>query len=281
MGAPLQAADRLIGLVLLTNSHQFSRDLADEITKGAAEAGFRLEVDYAEFDAARQAQVVARFIQKRCDAVVLTPADSKLVDGCVEKLNQAGIPVFTVDIADEGGAGRVLSHIASDNYQGGKAAAALMAEALKGRGRIVIINHPKVTSVQERVAGFRDGLSGFPGMEIIADIPSWGQRARAQSIMDDFMLMMPDVNGVFAINDESVMGALRALDSAGRVRKIVVVGYDGTPEVRAEIDRGRVFADVVQYPRELGRQVLRTLVDFFAGRPVPKITLIPTGVYRK
>jgi ribose transport system substrate-binding protein len=278
--APL-AAERVIGVVLLTRSHQFFRDLADELQSRAAEAGFRFEIDYAEFDAAREAQIVARFIQRRCDAVLLSPADSRRVDESVERLNQAGIPVFTVDIANEGPKGKVISHIASDNYQGGRTAATLMAEALRGKGKVVIINHPKVTSVQERVQGFRDGLVAWPGIQVVADIPSWGQRSRARSIMDDFMLMMPDVNGVFAINDDSAMGALRSIESAGGAKGIVIVGYDGTPEVRAEIDRGKVFADIVQYPRDLAREAVRSLSDWFAGKAVQKVILLPVGVYRR
>jgi ribose transport system substrate-binding protein len=160
------------------------------------------------------------------------------------------------------------------------AAAALLAEAMKGHGNVVIINHPKITSVQERVEGFRRGLAVWPGIKIVADIPSWGQRARAQSIMDDFMLMMPDIQGVFAINDESVMGALKSIQTAGK-GGVVLVGYDGTPEVRTEINRKQVFADVVQYPRELARQSLKAIGDFFAGKPVPKQVVIPTGTVRE
>jgi ribose transport system substrate-binding protein len=188
--------------------------------------------------------------------------------------------VFTVDIANEGSRGSVVCHIASDNTQGGMAAAALLAEAIKGQGKVVIINHPMITSVQERVDGFRKGLAAWPNIHIVADIPSWGQRDRAQSIMDDFMLMMPDIRGVFAINDDSVMGALKSLQTAGKGGQVAIVGYDGTPEVQAEIHKGQVFADVVQYPRELARQSLKAIADFFNGKAVPRRIVIPTGTMR-
>jgi len=279
--APAEAADRTVGVVLLTRGHQFTRDLADELETRDTEAGFKVDLQYAEFDSERQTRILDQFLARRYDAVLLTPVDSLKLDPAIERLNQAGVPVFTVDIANEGPRGSVVCHIASDNAQGGMAAAALLAEALKGQGKVVIINHPKVTSVQERVAGFRQGLAAWPGLQIVADIPSWGQRSRAQSIMDDFMLMMPDIQGVFAINDDSLLGALKSIQAAGKARSVVLVGYDGTPEVRAEIDRGQVFGDVVQYPRELARQSLKVMADFFAGRPVPKRVVIPTGTVRK
>ena len=280
-GLPAFPLDKDIGVILLTKGHQFTRDLADEITVRSADFGLHANIEYAEFDSDRQSKIVDQFIARRFDAVLLTPVDSLGIDPAIERLNQAGIPVFTVDIANEGLRGQVVCHIASDNIQGGMAAAALLAEAMKGQGKVVIINHPKVTSVQERVQGFRRGLSAWPDIQIVADIPSWGQRNRAQSIMDDFMLMMPDINGVFAINDDSVMGALKSLQTAGRGKTVAIVGYDGTPEVKAEIDRGTVFADVVQYPRELARQTLRVMADYLEGKAVPKRIVIPTGTVRR
>jgi ribose transport system substrate-binding protein len=272
-------ADKTVGVILLTKAHQFTRDLADEIADRGPDFGMRIDIQYAEFDVDRQSRMIDGFLLRKYDAVLLTPVDSLKLDPAIERLNRAGIPVFTVDIANEGPRGAVICHIASDNTQGGMAAAALLAEALKGKGNVVIINHPKVTSVQQRVEGFRRGLEAWPGIRIVADIPSWGQRARAQSIMDDFMLMMPDIQGVFAINDESVMGALKSVQTAGK-GGTVIVGYDGTPEVRAEIDRKQVFADVVQYPRELARQSLKAIDDYFSGRPVPRQVVIPTGTVR-
>jgi len=278
---PALALDKTVGVILLTKTHQFTRDLADEILDHAPDFGIRLEVQYAEFDLEKQSRIIDDFIARKVDAVLLTPVDSLRIDPAIARLNRAGIPVFTVDIANEGPRGSVICHIASDNFQGGGVAASLLAEGLKGRGNVVIINHPKVTSVQQRVEGFRKGLSSWPGIRIVADIPSWGQRPRAQSIMDDFMLMMPDIQGVFAINDDSVMGALKSLQTAGRAGTVVLVGYDGTPEVRAEIDKKQVFGDVVQYPRELARQSLKVMADFFLGRSVPKEVSIPTGVVRQ
>ena len=99
--------------------------------------------------------------------------------------------------------------------------------------------------------------------------------------MDDFLLMMPDIQGVFAINDDSVMGALRSVQSLGKSKQVVLVGYDGTPEVKAEIDRGSVFADVVQYPRELARRSLAAMAEFLSGKTIPRKITVPTGTLRK
>ncbi len=275
------ADEKVIGVSLLTKGHQFTRDIVDELTLRCAEYGFSVDIQYAEYDVEKQSKSINQFIERKYDAVLLSPVDYLKVDPMIVRLNASGIPVFTVDIANEGPKGQVVSHIASNNFQGGIVAAALLAEALKGQGKVVIINHPTVTSCRERVEGFRQGLSAWPQIQIVADIPSWGQRARAQSIMDDFMLMMPDIRGVFAINDDSLMGALRSIQAVGKTKQVFLVGFDGTPEVKAEIDRGTVFADVVQYPRELARKSLEAIATHLSGKWSPPKIIIPVGTVRR
>ena len=80
--------------------------------------------------------------------------------------------------------------------------------------------------------------------------------------------MYPEVDGVFAINDDSAMGVVTAIDAARHPRRIVVVGYDGTEEARRAIKAGKIYGDVVQYPRTIGELVVRTIASYFAGKPV-------------
>jgi len=271
LATPADAAPaprKRIGVSLLSQSHQFYRDLEDAIRSEAKNRDFDLMISYGEFDHVRQAEQIQSFIDKRVDALLIAPCNSNEVGVGIEIANRARIPVFTVDIANKSGRGQVVSHVASDNYDGGLKAGALMAEALGGRGKVVIINHPGVASVMERVRGFKDCVAQYPGLEVVSDIPGWGQRDRAMSIMEDLLLMYPEVDGVFAINDDSAMGVVTAIDAARHPRRIVVVGYDGTEEARRAIKAGKIYGDVVQYPRTIGELVVRTIASYFAGKPV-------------
>ena len=114
---------------------------------------------------------------------------------------------------------------------------------------------------------------------IIADVPAWGQRDRAMAIMEEMLLKVPDVDAVFGINDDSVLGALKACESAGK--KIVIVGYDATPEAKKAIQDGRIYGDVVQYPKKMGAIAIQTVNNYFTGKKTSTEVLVPVGVYTK
>ena len=267
-----------IGVSLLTQEHQFYRDLQAGLQDQAKKSDYKLMINYGEYDYQKQAGQVDDFIKQKVDALLIAACDSKKIGESIVKANEAGIPVFTVDIANTG-KGKVVSHIASDNTDGGRQAGRLMAMALKNKGKVVIINHPNITSVIERVNAFKEYLRSYPGIQIIADIPAWGQRDRAQAIMEDLLLMMPELNGVFAINDDSALGALRAVEAAGMVGKIVIVGYDATPEGRRAIENGKIYGDVIQYPDEIGHLAIQTIQDYLEGRKVPSVIPVKVGTF--
>jgi len=87
------------------------------------------------------------------------------------------------------------------------------------------------------------------------------------------------VDAVFGINDDSALGALDACESAGK--KIVIVGYDATPEGKKAILDGRIYGDVVQYPKEMGRIAIQKVNEYFSGKKPPEKVLVPVGVYTK
>jgi ribose transport system substrate-binding protein len=275
----LNAASKVIGVSMLSREHQFYKDLESGLQREATKKNYKLVVMAGEFDPARQASQLEDFIAQKVDAIVLAPCDSKAAGSSILGANKANIPVFTVDIASLSPQGKVVSHIASDNKEGGRLAGKLIAKALDGKGKVVIINHPGVTSVLDRVAGFREALAVFPQINIIADVPAWGQRDKAMSAMEDMLLKVPDVNAVFGINDDSALGALAAVEAAGK--KIVIVGYDAIPEAKKTIAEGKIYGDVIQSPEKIGVLAIQTISDHFAGKTVPAVVPVPVGVWIK
>lgn len=280
-GSLNSAGERKIGVVLLTHEHDFFRELESGLISEAQKDGFRITIAYAEFDHNKQNAIAEALIAQKVSALVLSPCDSVAIGGTILKANKAGVPVFTVDIANLSGKGRVEAHIASDNLVGGQMAGRLMLEALKGKGKVVIINHPKITSTADRITGFREFMKDHPGIEIVAEIPGWGQRDRAMAAMEDFLLMMPNINGVFAINDDSALGALKAIEAAGKTGQIAIVGYDATPEVRKAISEGKIYGDVIQYPKEMGQLVIQTIKDFLNGKSVKPLINVRVGIFTR
>lgn len=286
-GAPDDVpADLTIGVSLLTLSHQFFIDMQRAIEQAAEQRGWETIVVAGEFDPALQQDQVADFIVKGVDAIVLAPCDSKAIGTAIAEANQAGIPVFTADIACTAEGVDVVSHIATDNYDGGRQAAEALIEALKGQGQVAIIDHPTVESVQLRTKGFNDYLrearqNDGVTMEVVQVVPGGGQKDKAFAAAEDLLQAHPDLDGIFAINDPSALGAVAAIEKANRAGEIVVVGFDGQPEGKAAIKAGKIYADPIQFPEQIGRRTVEAIAAYFAGEDVAPEIRIPTELYRQ
>jgi ABC-type sugar transport system substrate-binding protein len=227
-------------------------------------------------DPARQAAQIEDFVAQRVAAILAAPCDSSAIGPNLAGPERAGIPVFTIDIAAR--SGKVVSHIASDNVQGGRLAADALARFIGGSGAVLVIDHPTVASVQDRVRGFEEGLKNHPGIRIAGRPSSDGQRARAMAVMEDMLQAHPDLEGVFAINDDSALGATAVLAAAGRT-DIAVVGYDATDEAQAAIrSGGPLKADVIQHPDRMGRTAIAVIARHLAGETVPALVSIDVGL---
>jgi ribose transport system substrate-binding protein len=259
---------------------QFYEDLEAGMKSEATKYGYAISFVDANRDSARQTSQVEDFISKKVDAIVLTPADSKAVGPAIVEANQANIPVFTADIASTASRGEVVAHIASDNVQGGKVAADLMCKALAGKGTVAIIDQPEVTSVQDRVKGFKDGLKAkCPAVTIVADQDAGGDEARAESVADNLLQRLPSLGGIFGINDNSALGAVAAVKAADKIGKIKIVGYDASPIGRKAIDAGQMVGDPQQHPDVIGQLTIDAIHDYFAGKTPAKRIPVAVGAY--
>ncbi len=263
----------MIGVSLLTRGHVFYRDLEQSMRQAAEKEGFRLLIDAGEWDLARHQAQIENYIVQKVDAIVVCPSDSRGIGPAIEKANQAGIPVFTADIQALGG--KVVSHIASDNIGGGRLAADYIAKALNQKGNVAIIDQPFVKSTIDRVAGFEDEMKKYPGIRIVAKPNGDGVRDRAMKTMEDLLQSGQKIEAVFGINDDSALGALAALEAAGR-KDMVIVGFDAIPEARTAILRGSMLkADVEQNPKEIGRLTIETIARHLRGEKVPEAIPVP------
>ncbi len=270
-----------IGVTLLTMQHQFYQDLRAGLEAEAKQLGYKLIVTSAEFESARQANQIDEFIVQKVKAIIVSPCDSRSVGASIKAANDAKIPVLTADIACLSPIGKVESHIASDNIAGGREAARLMTEALGGQGSVAILTHPEVASVMDRVKGFKEEIAKQPGMKVVAELSSEGKRDKAVRVTEDLLQAHPDLAGVFGINDDSALGALAAIESAGKAGKVKIVGYDATPEARAKIQAGAIYADVIQNPRKIGELTMQTLHELLLGRTVPKVVPVEVGRFER
>jgi len=281
-GTAAVAGGKTIGVSIQNREAQFYQDMERGMKAEAAKYGYTVNVVDASRDSAKQQSQVEDFISQKVAAIVLTPYDSLAIGSAIVEANKAGIPVFTADIANASKDGKVVSHIASDNVQGGAQAAKLMCAALPGHvGQIAIIDEPEVTSVQDRVKGFKQGLAACPAVTVVSDVDGGGERAKASSTMDDILQSHKDLKGVFGINDDSALGAAKSIQAAGLQGKVFVVGYDAQPEARTAIANGAMYGDAIQHPDQIGAKTIDAIHDFFNGKTPPAKIAVPVGTYTK
>ena len=271
-----------IGLSVLTLTNPFFKEIADKMTEEAAKSGYAVAVVSGEFDVARQQNQVKDFIVQKVAAIVLTPCDSKAIGPAIQEANAAGIPVFTADIACLAPGVKVVSHIATDNFGGGKEAAKAMVEALgQAGGKVGILHHKLVESCILRVDGFREVIQQHPKIQIVSELPGGGVKDQGYKAAEDMLQAHADLAGIFAINDPSALGARAAIEKAGKANQVKLVGFDGQLEGKQAIKEGKIYADPIQFPDRIGVETVRTIFKHLSGEPVPPQTLIPTALYRK
>jgi ribose transport system substrate-binding protein len=270
-----------IGVSLLTRTHPFYQDLEAGLREGAQANGYQLIVQAGEFDVAKQRDQLEDFIVRKVSAIIVCPCDSKSIGTSVQAANQAGIPVFTADIAVLAQGVKVICHVASDNAAGGKLAAQAVSQALGGKGKVAIIDHPEVESVIQRVRGFEEEAGRIPGLHIVAKLTGHGVKDAAFRTAEDILQAHPDLDAIFGINDDAALGALAAVEKAGRQGRVLIVGFDAVPEARAAIRDGKIYADVIQQPKVIGRTTMQAISDYMAGKEVPPTILIPCELYTK
>lgn len=284
------ATKKTIGVSVLTLENPFFKIMGDAMVEEGKKNGFEVIVTAGEKDAARQKDQVNDFIVKKVSAIVLCPCDSRSVGTAISAANTAHIPVFTADIASLDTTGKVVSHIATDNYEGGKLAGKAMIEALMGdsmiatdgvKGKVAIIDFPEAESVMQRTKGFREALADAPGIQIVADLDGKAQRDEAYKTAQDILQKNPDLAGIFCINDPTAFGAIAAIEKAGRQGKVKIISFDGQMEAKQAVKDGKIYAEPIQYPDKIGQMTIQAIVKYMAGETLPPQTLIPTTLYTK
>ncbi len=272
-GGKNSSGGKRIGVTLLTREHEFYRELEAGLKDAAGKQGYQLIITSGDFDLAKQQSQIENFIVQRVDAIIVCPVESKGIGPAIERANEAKIPVFTADIAAQGG--QIVSHVASDNLAGGRLAADFIARALNGEGSVGIIGQQEVQTGLDRETGFVEEMKKHPGIKVASILNGGGVRDRSLKAADDMLQGNPGIKGIFGINDDSALGALSAAEARGR-NDMVIVGYDAIPEAVKAIQRGSALkADVAQQPRDLGAKTIEVITTHFSGGEAPKSIAVP------
>ncbi|HEY3138618.1 MAG TPA: sugar ABC transporter substrate-binding protein [Blastocatellia bacterium] len=227
-----------------------------------------------EINIDQQVSILEDQILKKVSALAVVPGGISEVTPVLDKAKAAGIPVLIVD-NDTPWAGK-LTYIGTDNRVGGKLAGDYIVKTLGGRGKVAIIRGVLgVVSHEDRVAGFKDAIADAPGIELVTIQPANSERALGLTVMENILTSHPDLNAVFATNDQMGLGAMEAVAAHNMAGKVLVVGFDAGKEAVRAVKAGQINAVVAQYPANMGKQAVEASIKAINGEPVPKV--IDTG----
>jgi ribose transport system substrate-binding protein len=241
----------------------------------------KFTAESSNYDVNNQTNQMDNFVSSGVNLILLNAADSKGIAPAVLRAKAAGITVVAVDVAAEGG---VDATVTSNNKQAGELDGKYVADRLKGKGQVVIVNGPPVSAVTDRVAGFVEVIKQYPDIKIVSqDQNAGGSRDGGLRVMTDLLTAFPKIDAVFAINDPTAIGCDLAAKQAQR-KDFFIVGVDGAPDVVPSLKDpdSLIAASAAQDPYTMSGKAVEIGYDVINGKkPEQPLTLIPVQLVTK
>jgi len=226
-------------------------------------------------DIEQQIVLVGQAIAARPDAVLFVPVHDTAMNGSVRKLNDAGIPV--VNLLNRLTERRFVTFVGSDDYRIGYDIAACLFRHLGGKGDIVVLEGvPGAVTSRDRVRGFHDALAQWPGIRVAASRAANYQQETARRVMAELLPGLPRLDGILSANDVMSLGAIEALEAAGR--SAAIVGVNALPEAITAIKRGKLLATADFDALKIACIAAEAAIRHLRGQPVPRDIELPVQI---
>ena len=275
--APVASADPeyTIGFAVSTLANPFFVTMKEAAEAKAEELGVELLVLDAQDSSETQSTQIEDFITKEVDLLIINPVDSDAIGTSVIEANNAGIPVITVTRPSN--SGEVVQHLDIDNAEAGKLDAEQLIKALDGKGKVAILEGiAGAPSATQRQEGFVKTLKEkAPEIEIVTSLTANYSREEGATVTDDILQANPELDAIYAHNDEMALGAVRSIAAAGRTSEIKVYGVDATDDALAAIESGEMAATVMQQPDIQIGMALENGIKYLKGEKIEALVNIP------
>ena len=220
----------------------------------------------------KQISQIEDLISQGIVAMFVNPVDRDGIIAGLDKLKEAGIPMFGFDteVADMS---YLVSYAGSDNYNAGFVCGEdLVAKCPEG-GNIIVLDSPTMQSVVDRTDGFLAAIEG-KGFTVVSQIDCMGNQEQGNLNGTDALTAHPDAVAIFGGNDPTALGAYAAAEAAGS--KALIYGVDGSPDIKALIADGKVTGTGAQSPMSIGKTIAEVYYKVEAGETVEARYPIPT-----
>jgi ABC-type sugar transport system substrate-binding protein len=233
----------------------------------------------SEADVSTQIAQLEDAVTTGAEALVVAPTDASALNPTFDRAKAGKIPVLIIDSnttwPDK------LTFIGTDNKAGGKLAGEFLCSKIAKGGKVAIITGQETAaSIADRVAGAQGAFTAC-GLTVVAKINGEHSREGGLKAMEDILTSNPDVPGVFCINDNEAGGAVEALRTAGKLGKVLVVGFDANPDALKSIVAGEQTATIAQAPANMGRFGVAWGLNALLGMKVNPLTDTGTTLVTK
>ena len=264
----------VVGLVMKSLANEFFKTMEEGARKFAAEDGTFTLIPVgmnSETDIDTQINAVENFISQKVNMIVLAPADSVGLVPSVKKAVDAGILVVNFDVTLDKQAlvandlPENFLFVGPDNEEGSELVGDFMAEKL-GRGAKVFIieGNPGADNAKQRKAGFMKTVDEY-GLDLLSSTTAHWETEEANTVMTNLLTRYPDVQGVMCANDSMAVGVVRAIEAAGKIGKIDVVGFDNIGACQGLIKEGKMLATVDQFGPEMAANAIKVGFRILGG----------------
>ncbi|EIF6153038.1 ribose ABC transporter substrate-binding protein RbsB [Clostridium perfringens] len=270
-----------IGMVLSTLNNPFFVNMKDGAEKEAEKLGYDLVVLDSQNDPAKERANVEDLVQLGVIALLINPTDSDAVVKTVEVANKSNIPVITLDRQANGG--KITSHIASDNIKGGEMAAEYVLDKFKDeKGPINVVEIqgiPGASATRDRGEGFHNIMDKNDKFNFISIQAADFDRQKGLQVMENIIQANPNIQVVFAHNDEMALGAVKAIKASGI--NALVIGFDGNDDAKDSIDANEMTATIAQQPDLIGALGVELANKIYEGESIKDKIAADLKVYTK
>lgn len=241
----IASASDLMAIITPSHDNPFFKSEAEGAKARAEALGYETIVLVHDDDANKQNELVDTAIARGAKAIVLDNAGSDASVAAVQKAKDAKIPSFLID-REINATGIAVSQIVSNNYQGATLGAEFFVEQMGEKGPYVeLVGREADINAGIRSKGYHDVIDQYPELKMVSrQSANWSQ-TEAFAKMQSILQANPDIKGVISGNDTMAMGAWAALKAANRT-DVILVGFDGSNDVRDSILEGGIKGTVLQ-----------------------------------
>ncbi len=227
----------------------------------------------SDYDLNKQFTQIDNFIAAGVDVIMINAVDPVAIEPAIKKAQAAGIVVGAFDVSAKGADVTVMT----DNVKAGAIACQYLADHLKGKGEVIIVNGPQVSSIVDRVNGCKETFAKYPDIKILSDNQdAKGSRDGGFAVGQSLLTRFPKVDAIFAINDPTAIGVNLAAKQLGR-SEFIITAVDGAPDIEAELKSGTslIKASASQDPYVMAGQAMTMAAEVLKGnKPAEAVVLL-------